>query len=38
MDNKKFLKLNNIKAYRIAFKLSNHVWNLVLEFYASNPN
>ena len=38
MDNKKFLKLNDIEAYRIAFKLSNHVWDLVLkwDYFAKN--
>jgi four helix bundle protein len=32
MDNKKFLKLNDIETYRIAFKLSNHVWDIVLKW------
>lgn len=32
MENKKFLKLNDIEAYRIAFKLSNHVWDVVLRW------
>ncbi len=32
MENKKFLKLNDIEAYRIAFKLSNLVWDLVLKW------
>ena len=32
MDNKKFLKLNNIEAYRIAFKLSNYVWDVVIKW------
>ncbi len=32
MDDKKFLKLNDIEAYKIAFKLSNQVWNLVLKW------
>ncbi len=32
MENKKFLKLNDIEAYRIAFKLSNHVWDIVLKW------
>ena len=31
MDDKKFLKLNDIEAYRIAFKLSNQVWDIVLK-------
>jgi len=29
MESKKFLKLNDIEAYKIAFKLSNFVWDLV---------
>ena len=32
MDNKNFLKLNDIEAYRIVFKLSNHVWDLILKW------
>ena len=32
MDNKKFLKLNDIEAYRIAFKLSNYVWDVVIKW------
>ena len=28
MEDKKFLKLNDIEAYKIAFKLINYVWNL----------
>ncbi len=32
MENKKFLKLNDIEAYRIAFKLSNYVWDIVLRW------
>jgi four helix bundle protein len=32
MENKKFLKLNDIEAYRIAFKLSNQVWDIVLKW------
>lgn len=32
MDTKKFLKLNDIEAYKIAFKLSNQVWNIVLKW------
>ena len=32
MDNKKFLKLNDIEAYKIAFKLSNYVWDLVVKW------
>ncbi|MDP2684585.1 MAG: four helix bundle protein [bacterium] len=29
---KKFLLLNNIGAYKIAFHLSNYVWNIVIEW------
>ena len=29
MEEKKFLKLNDIEAYRISFGLSNYVWNVV---------
>ena len=29
MDDKKYLKLNDIEAYKIAFNLSNYVWELV---------
>ncbi len=32
METKKFLKLNDIEAYRIAFKLSNRVWDIVLKW------
>ena len=32
MENKKFLKLNDIESYRIAFKLSNYVWDLVIKW------
>jgi hypothetical protein len=31
-ENKKFLKLNDIEAYRIAFKLSNYIWKIVLKW------
>jgi len=31
-DVKKFLKLNDIEAYRIAFSLSNYVWDLVIKW------
>ncbi len=30
MSNKKYLKLNDIDAYKWAFNFSNHVWNIVL--------
>lgn len=32
MENKKYLKLNDIEAYKIAFKLSNYVWNIVCKW------
>lgn len=32
MENKKFLKLNDIEAYKISFKLSNQVWDIVLKW------
>jgi four helix bundle protein len=32
VDTKKFLKLNDIEAYKIAFKLSNYVWDIVLKW------
>ena len=38
MDNKKYLKLNDIEAYKIAFKLSNQVWDIVIkwEYFAKD--
>ncbi len=38
METKKFLKLNDIEAYRITFKLSNHIWDVVLkwDFFAKD--
>ena len=32
MDEKKYLKLNDIEAYRISFKLSNYIWEIVLNW------
>jgi|SRR5690554_394356 len=32
MHNKKYLKLNDIEACRIAFKLNNYVWELVIKW------
>ncbi|MEJ2613566.1 MAG: four helix bundle protein [Ignavibacteriaceae bacterium] len=32
MENKKFLKLNDIEAYRISFKLSNNIWDVVIKW------
>jgi four helix bundle protein len=31
-DEKKYLKLNDIEAYKISFHLSNHVWDIVLKW------
>ena len=31
-DEKKFLKLNDIEAYKISFHLSNYVWEVVLKW------
>ena len=38
MDNKKYLKLNDIEAYKKAFILSNQVWELVMtwEYFAKD--
>ena len=32
MEQKKFLKLNDIEAYKVAFHLSNYVWNIVIKW------
>ena len=32
MDDKKYLKLNDIDAYKIAFNLSNYVWDIVVKW------
>ena len=32
MEQKKFLKLNDIEAYRIVFHLSNYVWNIMIKW------
>jgi four helix bundle protein len=32
MENKKYLKLNDIEAYRISFALSNSIWDMVLQW------
>ncbi len=29
---KKYLKLNDIRAYKIAFKLSNYVWDIIIKW------
>jgi len=31
-DIKKYLKLNDIEAYRIAFNLTNYIWDLVIKW------
>jgi len=30
--NKKYLKLNDISAYKIAFNLSNYIWNIIIKW------
>ncbi len=32
MENQKYLKLNDIEAYKIAFHLSNYVWDIVIKW------
>ncbi|MEX0877524.1 MAG: four helix bundle protein [Candidatus Spechtbacterales bacterium] len=32
MVDKKYLKLNDVSVYRVAFELSNYVWNIVVEW------
>lgn len=32
MGEKKYLKLNDLECYKIAFHLSNYVWNVVIKF------
>ena len=32
MEEKKYLKLNDIECYKISFHLSNYVWNLVVKW------
>ncbi len=38
METKKFLKLNDIEAYKTAFKLSNYIWDIVIrwEYFAKD--
>ncbi|MES2797103.1 MAG: four helix bundle protein [Bacteroidota bacterium] len=31
-NSKKYLKLNDIEAYKIAFHLSNYVWNIIIKW------
>jgi four helix bundle protein len=37
-EEKKYLKLNDIEAYRIAFELSNFVWQIVLKWKTFDKN
>lgn len=32
MEDKRYLKLNDIECYKISFHLSNYVWNVVLKW------
>lgn len=32
MPDKKYLKLNDIECYKIAFKLSNYVWDIIIKW------
>jgi hypothetical protein len=32
MENKKYLKLNDIEAYKCSFQLSNQIWNIVIKW------
>src|ERR1035437_1909261 len=32
MEGRKFLKLNDIESYKISFHLSNHIWDVVLNW------
>ena len=32
MDEKKYLRLNDIDSYKIAFQLSNYVWDIVIKW------
>ncbi len=32
MEERKYLKLNDIEAYKISFHLSNHIWNTVIKW------
>jgi four helix bundle protein len=32
MEQKKYLKLNDIEAYKVAFNLSNYVWDVVIKW------
>jgi len=32
MDDKNYLKLNNLSTYKISFHLSNYIWSIVIEW------
>jgi four helix bundle protein len=32
MESKRYLKLNDIESYKLSFHLSNHIWNVVLNW------
>ncbi len=32
METKKYLRLNDIEAYKIAFNLSNYIWNIIVRW------
>ncbi|MBX0333746.1 four helix bundle protein [Pontibacter sp. HSC-14F20] len=38
MEEKKYLKLNDIEAYKISFALSNHIWDIVISWSISPKN
>lgn len=38
MEEKKYLKLNDIEAYKISFALSNHIWSLVMSWSHFSQN
>lgn len=38
MEEKKYLKLNDIEAYKISFALSNHIWDLVMTWNRFSQN
>lgn len=38
MEQKKYLKLNDIEAYKLSFHLSNHVWNVIINWSRVGQN
>ena len=38
MEEKKYLRLNDIEAYRISFALSNHIWQIVMQWSSLAQN